>query len=733
MENLIHDISLKNTQKLREELQREISKLSGEQGDMRQKRIELEDILLKFSPQQRKNDILDYIRRGRLSDSLTLMPELILATPKFLESGLIDFEENSYNQESTKKKLVDAYKGIEQKVIKEDHAIRDGLSRYGVHITDDTMYADLRWENDLRKKLGHYRAQYEKPMNPKSPLSREEHLRRLNMDTVDSLQKIGLSGNIKDFLTASLHGDLLPIIPAYDQSHIEKFLIDQAISAGGFLKYPKLEEYNGKLVEEPPSFRNVHVKKGIKVIPRDTVPDFRGGIIFDGNFGYDKEGKLIQPQDRMIVDHHDALDEKRYDTATHMAQRIWNGSRSLSDLKRKRVLWKKYESEPGKVYTLMNAPDTDALLAIWSFRNPMKAKERRVMLDKISYCGDFLIGSTVFEKGATARDYNYIFMEYLRACQDKIRKERTEDMEAALVKEKEQFDRLKTERGDLMKGFSQEDFRDKSKWPLAITQSGGIDEQMQKIKGDISSREKIIQEEKNRKLSTEDQEKIVSHLLQKIEDILDQPFKYKKFLEEGRRKEQESFSRAEKFYREGEIDIAPYRKDQNILVITPGTKQRIPKFEESIDGLYFFLRKRIDFNRPIVVTADKDFYMIAINTQDHKLLEKYDFNQLIQALKNMEVQAIAHAQEKVKDEIAEFDRKLTQDGLSDKENKELEKLRNAKSSLMNQIEKDADRLREGRLWRSRTQMAFALRSYIPKSEIFSIVHEWKKKFDIESA
>lgn len=739
--------------------------LQSPEATLRTRRITIEKKELARNPEQRKSAVLDYIRRGYFSPSQDpeqkrfLMPELIQALPKLLESGIIDFSAPDYSHSHACAAIISAFKNIEQSIQTNDSRIRLILVSLGMEMKDERRFLDQGWMERLIAFLTGYEQRLSQGAHAQDPRSPGKRKHDIVTKTIESLKKeFSLDGDFPKFLSSALYRKkLFEVQREHVEDPMQQFLIAASLKGGDrfFSKYPRSEDYHGSTVEHPPRITDIRPKKGIKLIKRDSLPAFGGGVIFDGNFGYDAQGNLIQPPDRMIIDHHDALDEKRYDTATHMAGRIWNGSGTLRDLINKRSLWKRYESEPGRIFTILNEPDTDALLALWSFRNPLKARQYRELLDKISYCGDFLVGSTVFEYGAKARDYDYIIRNYLKECEENVLRERTEGLRLLLTEREAALENIKRDRSDSVKRMlaleaadptclqlntefdkiqSSSDFSKKEKEQrmrenkerknqrLAEIASQEIelrarfDVRLRELNEEIGTIRKAIEKNANPQttpLIDHEREQIVTHMLTVIEDIVIHPFKYKRFLEQGRREEEEAIKQATAYYERGDIEIMPYRKDPDILILSPLGRTDVPHVE-SIDGLYFFLRQRVDFNKPIIVTTDKDSYMVAINTQNHAILEKYDFNELIKPVKRLEAEYIQKMIEKIRGELSQV--------TDSKQRERLEK-------ELRRAEVNQQRLVEGRLWRNRTQMAFSFHSYIPRDEFLRIVETWKRSFD----
>ncbi len=143
--------------------------------------------------------------------------------------------------------------------------------------------------------------------------------------------------------------------------------------------------------------------------------------------------------------------------------------------------------------------------------------------------------------------------------------------------------------------------------------------------------------------------------------------------------------------------------------MTPLGEKHLPRYA-SPDGFYFFLRRRMDFNRPLVLRMDEQSYLLAINTQSMDGLMQHDFNQL--HLRSLEDQAIER-------QLVEVDRALPEQA----DPATLKRLTTQRALL----EQDRIKNRQGQLWRNRTQMIFALKSYIPQNEFLEVVRTWAAK------
>lgn len=751
-----------------------------EHDEPRARRIALEDKVLSENPTQRRTQLLDYIRRGRLArEDADVLPDIIQCVPALLDSRLVDLNAKDYDEHQTTERLFATFDQIKQEVIKVDDVVRRQLATHGVQV-DAKQYLTRSWYTEFLSLCAKFKQSMDTPQ-PKNPLVqagkldeyREDQSRRF----VDSLsKKIQGMGVAFESDAEAIKNCALQYVDAPQSFEMEEELdTDQEKDpiktflykkfAGKIHHYPTSSEYKGERISSPPDFSHLKVKRGIQVVDRTADPEKLKGFIFDGNFGFNAEGTLIQPEKVRIVDHHDALNVKQYDTATLMAQRFWD---EYEGGKFKKAPWREriqslrdngFVEKGESLITMVNDPDVDAILSVWAFRNPKRAKEYSTILNNISFCGDFLVGSKIMEYGANARDYNYIIMEYLKECEEEMVREKVlaVEMERATAlseqqEEKTASDGYKAKRTALKesdpsvqaKVQALDELNRKKVTPAEQGEKGrqikalvgeiekeidallgpeeveasGVREKALKAKQDILvDIEKRLKEltKGKPKLSNTEKAKIVTHLLQITEDIITNPFKYDAFLQRGRAKELEGVQQAEELYRSGKVEILPHESDPDIIKIMPKEKMGI----ESIDGLYFFLRRRVDFNKRIVVQMEPGSYLVAVNTQNAAELKTYDFNTLIDVLRPRE-------QEIIEEKVAETEGELAQLGEgSPKMKKELdEKLRGLRNA--------AQRNREGKQWRNRNQMAFSLKSYISESEFFQILDAWKKEHDVKA-
>lgn len=739
-----------------ERLMAEVSAETAECLDLRDQRVKMEDRILSLSENQRKISVLDYFRRGKRNDGLYIMPELIEALPQLLKSNeVVDFSSDNYSESAAIERLTQEFLKVEATVAKQDAQIRARLASYGVS-GDGKAFLDARWfQENVIGQLRFYVEALAKPIHQNNPLrdNPEEYKKQLKQKVAKGLSAV-LAGNIEGLLTAYEH------IPEEFEQLAEdgggKDQLEQQVfklRKKGYYKYPRGTESDDEAVESVPDLSQQRIRPGIAVVERDQIPDAKGGVMIDGNFGYDMDGELRKAGDKLIIDHHDQLDDKQYDTATIMANRHWLNGKHRKDvhLREKRRGMEQFEDERGKLVTMVNHLDSDSILAVWSFRNPHKAEQYRNILNKISMAGDFLLGSNIMEYGATARDYEYIFRHYLGACKDEVVAERTRALEQEVAAQKAQqagaglegqlraivdeIEEVTNSDGELVSLKQEiEELKKDATIPgkdkgLMINQKtkqlagmldgklGGkierkkeLEKAMQAGAEAIKGLEKKLAELGSKRLSNEEVLKILNHVLDKLEEIITQPFKYSKYLDQGRAEEEATIAQVDKDYREGQIEIAGDRKDKDILLISPLKAGKMPDYK-SIDGLYFYLRKREDFNKELVATLQGDSYFLAINTQHGEILGKYDFNTLIDTLKAREGEMIERLISKKSGQLP---------AITDKE---------AVSQLQKEI-KDLELSREknkkGQLWRNRTQMIFSFKSYLPKEEFLAIVRDWKK-------
>ena len=111
------------------------------------------------------------------------------------------------------------------------------------------------------------------------------------------------------------------------------------------------------------------------------------------------------------------------------------------------------------------------------------------------------------------------------------------------------------------------------------------------------------------------------------------------------------------------------------------------------------------------MSVNKQSYSLAINTQNGKDLVKYEFNKLIDIVREKESYFM-----NIK--LDEYEKNLIDETLSKEEKLKIEK---EKKILLEDIKDN----KECKLWRNRTQMIFSFKSYIPENEFISIVNNWR--------
>ncbi|MBU1702839.1 hypothetical protein KJ951_00375 [Patescibacteria group bacterium] len=728
----------------------EIISISGEIGGEiertlnRPARIAAEDRKLAKSPTQRRMILLDYIRRGRLIENIEIMGELIDMVPGMMAAGLIDFITEDYNPEATQVDLVKKLQEFEAEMDEEDKQIRYFLGRYNL-TPKSNKYLNEEWyyENvmNVLKTL-------QKPKSQKNPQTEDQYKTSLRNKASSGLKR-ELNGNNEDinhmmdafeqeqdaFQQQFSHSGKEDAIKSYLRSNIQK---------NGLSRIPKLSEYAGETVDSPPSLMSRKVRENLYYIERNTAPDF-GGVMLDGNFGFDKEGNAVRPDNIIIIDHHDQFDTKKHDNATRMVIEFIKDPGQVAHLDNPAL-----HDEQGRLRIMTNNLDSDSILSTWVMfnRDKPQVEELKNILRNITNCGDFMLGSKIMEFGANARDYEYIIRNYLQACKKQIKQEK-----AALVEEEINAvaDEIPDRKKELEKVVSQIEAQKRDNPEIAAKEAeiqrvmkdnslqgkekgmaikaarSELNDLMQRIIGPTMERQKELGdsikalEEKNTKLkkkvdstlkepTTKEEEKIIlDHMLDIVEDIIRNPFKYKKFLLAERQMEEDSIRKIDENYRNGSVEIEPDTQDPNILHLKPLGGKILPDLG-SIDGQYFFFRRREDFNRELIVTQSGRFFMMAINTQNVKGLMKYDFNLLVDRIRDMENEKIQEEIEAKEAEMAATEDKKKREEIE----KQLEVLR-----------RDLERNKQGELWRNRTQMIFSLKTRIPEDELMEAIYEWK--------
>lgn len=742
----IHGAEAKKVAELSAVLREDTASLLQGEPTSRERRILDEDEFLRKDPAQRANVLLDYIRRGKAADGVELMSDLVNLTPKLLESksGAIDLSGKSYDYNATKDRLVRCFQEIEKEIEDEDRRSVNSLAQFGLSVKAEGYYLDSVWyEQNIKKPFKKYQ----------TPQSAQD--KRSSEDFTEGKKRV-LRNSLTQVLEGDKEGAIDALIATFDantgiiESVFEARNTDDPVKAfvyknppqKGFRKLPKLSSYKGEVVEAPPNFLEMERAPNLHVIGRDADPsNVPRGVMVDGNFGYDEAGQLIKPAHVKIIDHHDGYDNRTYDTATFMVLDILRKEETsfLND--------PTYQDDEGRVIVMTNHLDSDSVLSTWALMNREALVDRDRpdfvddgmvrILKQTSICGDFLLGSEVMEYGATARDYSYTIEYYLKACKETVINGRLQKHDVMIAeKERElggvqaQVVAKKTEAGIVAKEADLRRIIEENRLSDGTVVSGkdrGI--AMQRLKtevnamlGDLPARLKEcekalaqLRKEKDeagkKKLSMEENQLILSHMHAIIPDIIRNPFKYQRFFKQGGREEEESIGMMDERYHRGNFEIEKDSEDEDILILRSVGEKRLPEVDP-IDGLYFFLRKRVDFNRELIISRDGSAYMMAINTQTMNGLKKYDFNQLVWAIRIREGEILDRSIAAKEAELQEARAKGP---------RELKKVETELAELV----KNRTRNMKGELWRNRTQMIFAFKSYIPETEFMAIMREWK--------
>lgn len=729
-------------------------------GIERQSRIAEEDRALSRSPDNRKARMLDYIRRGCLTEDVEILPDLVAIAPKLLESGLVDFTADAYNETEARKALVGEFTRIEVAMAQDDGQIRAVLAKHGLSPkTNGGLYLDKSFSEKITSAL----AKFRKPKSPQSRLSDADHEKRQRQDLEKTLGAM-LDGNVSA-LSAAYDQDpsVLNIdSSAWDLNPVSKFVLDHR-PKNGFVKTPKLSEYRGPVLDAPPHFVDQKPRPGLAFVARDKAPSFLGGMILDGNFGYDEQGHLVLPKDKIIIDHHDKFDTKTHDTSVLMAFRFIEDPAQMVRLEDPAYL-----DENGQLTVMTNNIDSDSIISTWVLVNRQRLLDMKTsdpkgyaklksLLFEITRAGDFLLGGGVHQYGATARDYEYILRGYLDACRQQIRGEgrgvklagELEQVRLDLEKAKAALDQVETAISERKK---EPDAQEIEK-AMALARSGKapdgsamtkgdqvaalkqLSQQMRQLLGELETQRKPLADqvqslqqrnaslkksiEKHQtgktepRLSLDENLQLLSHIHEVLEGIVTNPFKYQRYLREARAAEGRAIEQMDAAYHAGAIEITPDSQDPDILIVRPGAaEEAIPRMD-SLDGEYFFYRGRQDFNRKLIVKFEKNSFMMAINSQNMKWLANYDFNDLIDTLRGKEAVAIEAW-------IAEKENRLATPGSE----KDKSKLRAQLEGEIKTLEADRERNAKGQLWRSRTQMIFAFRTYLPETYVLDVIRAW---------
>ena len=596
----------------------------------RDARITEEDEALSKSPEQRKITLLDYVRRGRLTDGVELMPELIDSLPKiFKQQGiddipvLIDFNAEDYSFEGVVEALFAVFSEIESEVKEDDKIYTEKLKSLGLNVRDDVYWDKKRYGSILIAAQN-----YLSTITPENlaKVRAEDPIGIKRKGGVGKLKSIGLFTNSDEEFVSFLERieaqpDLvkendIEQVPKQEAETLKSIIlklvrgvetIDSKYnpSRDGFAKTESLDNYKGEFFDPKEiDLDSVRQRPGLAVIKRGDLVPVRGtghkgeslyGItLIDGNLGYEENGDIREEEGISIIDHHDQLEKKykgkNYDTATVMMTRIisdelksagWNpkgkrdekwrkGLRSYFDKYGARVEDDETKSDRRKMRVCVNHLDSDSVLSVWAYRNPRMAMEHKEILTKISTCGDFLLGSGVLDHGATARDYEYIIRNYIEACSQSAKEIRTEPLEQEIGEIGKEISSLL---GQYDSGTAVEDPNAYFKQLISIEEAGdevlvALKQEMQKAQGadkrvvaekireakaqnlkireleEASKRGGELVKEKARLqkefialskagLSPEENTKILNYLLNNMDDVIKNPFKYKVFLEKG--------------------------------------------------------------------------------------------------------------------------------------------------------------------------------------------------------
>jgi len=731
---------VKEVEKLSAALREDAGSLLRGEPTARERRILDEDEFLGKDPAQRANLLLGYIRCGKVEHGIEVMSDLVSLTPKLLESksGIIDLSDESYDHNATRDFLIRCFHEIEKEIEDEDKRSEGFLKRFGLSVKAEGYYLDSGWyEQNIKKPFKKYQ-------NPQS--SRDE---RPAEDFADG-QKRTLRNLLAQVLKENAGGATDALIDAFDADHgiIESIFearsnsdpvrafVYKNLPQKGFRKLPKLSSYKGKVVEAPPNFLEMEKVPNLHVIGRDVDSgSLSGGVMVDGNFGYDETGQLIKPAHIKIIDHHDGYDNRTYDTATLMVLDILRkGETSFLDDP-------KYQDDEGRVVVMTNHLDSDSVLSTWALMNkgcPDFADGKIVrILRQTSICGDFLLGSEVMEYGATARDYEYIIRYYLEACKKTVINGRLQKYDEMIAEKERESGGIqaeiavkKTEAGVVAKSAELRKIVDENMLPDGTVVSGRdrgvaiqrLKAEIEAMLGDLPVRlkecEKALTQlrgEKDRagkkNLSMEENQLVLSHMHTVVPDIIKNPFKYQRFFKQADKEEGGVIEAMDAAYHKGDFEIEKDPEDRNILILRSVGDKKLPD-ADPIDGLYFFLRRRVDFNRELIISRDGSTYMMAINTQTVNGLKKYDFNLLVGIIREREGKILDGL-------IVAKETELNEAGVRGP--KELKKL----GAELAELVKNRTRNTKGELWRNRTQMIFAFKSYIPEAEFMAIVREWK--------
>lgn len=677
--------------------------LSEEFWAKRQERIRLEDIEQSKNPKDRERKCLDYIRRGRLLNNVEILPDILSLVPDILKKGFVDFSDENYNEKQVANFLIEEFKKVETVLSIENSTINDFFTSFDLIPKHSGIYLDKVWYDT--KVLALFRA-YEGPKGEKNPQSDQDYVLSQRKVLERKLREV-LDGDVHALLTAyDANASLVNVsFPERALSSVSQYIFEKRTESG-FVNYPKLSEYTGEVLKKKdiPNFVDKEPRPDLVMVKRDVVPDFRGGIILDGNFGYDDACQKVLPEDKIIVDHHDKFDEETHDTATIMAFNFIEDPKKMAMLESPQYL-----DENGKLMVMTNNIDSDSLFSTWVITNREKLLELRNtnkkeyqalknIISGVTKAGDFLLGGNTLKYGVTPRDYEYIMRGYIKACRQKIINKRLGD----------ELEKKESEMATLDFGMAQAILEGKRAVDALQKQKSVVEKTIAKLK------EKMDKPSKD-PFSLREDSLLIDHIHSVVEDIIKNPFKYYGFLEDSRVSEQVVISEVDAAYHEGVIDITPDEADSDILIVRPLKEKAIPRFA-SLDGEYFYFRRSEKFNRELIVTFDKKgSFMMAINTQNMKGLEEYDFNTLIDTLREKETEVINELIIQKKAELSTL--------VPGKDQKRID---GCTKELIT-LEEDKESNMRGRSWRSRTQMIFAFKTYISEKDLMEKVYVWKKE------
>lgn len=144
---------------------------------------------------------------------------------------------------------------------------------------------------------------------------------------------------------------------------------------------------------------------------------------------------------------------------------------------------------------------------------------------------------------------------------------------------------------------------------------------------------------KDARLAPDEQMVLMAHYFDAIIDVIEHPEKYLDYLKRGQDAHEQGMRQIADDVRDGRITVSS-DENANIVVIDPGTT----KDTYQLDGKYFYLRSRPDFNRPLVVTkradAGKISFSVALNAQNHQKLESFNFESAITRIRAREQELI---------------------------------------------------------------------------------------------